>query len=333
MLYSLIIPVFNRPEDIEDLLACLSIQTNKNFEVIIVESGSSIPSDKVVEKYQDKLDIHHYMYKNSGQGFSRNYGMSKAKGDYFVILDSDILMDPDYVENLDQHLSQHYLDAFGGPDKAHDSFTNVQKAIDYTLTSIFTTGGIRGNKKHVGKFYPRSFNMGISREVYEKTNGFKYPYFGEDIDLSRRIMGLGYSTGLVEGAYVYHKRKTQFKGFYKQMFFFGRARIQLFKLFPDTLKVTHFFPAAFVVYLLTSVLISAVFPQFSPYLGIPLVLYIFMVFLGATLRFNSIEVGVLSIPALFTQMFGYGFGFIKDFVKRIIFKSDYKAKNKDNDDR
>lgn len=333
MFYSLIIPVYNRPEDIEDLLSCLAKQTYKNFEVVIVESGSDIPSDVPIAKYQAELDINHLMYKNEGQGFSRNHGMQHAKGDYFVILDSDLLIDTDYLENLNQALKDDFTDAFGGPDRAHSSFTKVQKAIDYTFTSVLTTGGIRGKKNHVGKFYPRSFNMGFSREVFEKTNGFKHPYFGEDIELSRRIMGMGFRTKLIPEAYVYHKRKQKFSGFYKQMFFFGRARINIYKMFPDTLKVTHLFPSAFTL----GVLLCIPLLIFQSFWGLvaasPFLLYIFMVFLGATFTHKNLVIGILSIPALFTQMFGYGFGFIKDFLKRIVFKREYQAKNKDNEDR
>lgn len=328
MFFSLIIPIYNRPEDIEDLLPCLAKQTVQNFEVIIVESGSQITSESVVNQYKDQLDIQWYMYKNDGQGFSRNYGMTKAKGDYLVILDSDILVDATYVENLDTHLKNDWLDAFGGPDKAHDSFTTVQKSIDYTMTSLFTTGGIRGNKKHVGQFYPRSFNMGFSREVYEQTKGFNYPYFGEDIDLSERILQKGYIVGLIESAYVYHKRKKDFIGLFKQMFFFGRARIQISLLFPKSLKLTHFFPTAFTLYTICSFLLSFINTKFSLLL-LPIFLYMFLIFMGGTLRFKNIGIGFLATIALYYQMFGYGLGFLKDFIRRIVFKQDNLVKNKD----
>ncbi len=328
MFFSLIIPIYNRPEDIEDLLPCLAKQSVKNFEVIIVESGSEITSEHVVEQFKEQLDIQWYMYKNDGQGFSRNYGMTKAKGDYFVILDSDILLDEDYVENLEKHLDENWLDAFGGPDKAHESFTTVQKSIDYTMTSTLTTGGIRGNKKHVGQFYPRSFNMGFSREVYEKTQGFKYPYFGEDIDLSERILQLGYKVGLVESAYVYHKRKKNYIGLFKQMFFFGRARIQLTLLFPKSLKLTHFFPTVFTLYTIIGFVLSLISTKFS-FLLAPIFLYMFLIFIGGTRRFKSLSIGFLATIALYYQMFGYGLGFLKDFIKRIVFRQDNSVKNKD----
>lgn len=328
MLYSLIVPVYNRPDEIEDLLSCLVKQTYKDFEIVIVESGSTIPSDEVIAKYKDQLSIQHYMYKNAGQGFSRNFGMSKAKGDYFVILDSDILLDTDYLENLNRSLSENYLDQFGGPDRAHSSFSPLQKAIDFIMTSGLTTGGIRGNKKHVGKFHPRSFNMGFSREVYEKTQGFKYPYFGEDIELSRRILSLGFNSGLIPEAYVYHKRKKKLAHYYKQMFFFGRARIQIFKLFPDTLKLTHFFPTCFTLYYTGLIPLAIICPTWAGYAAIPLALYTSLIFKGALRTHQSLKVGLLAIPALFTQMTGYGLGFLKDFVRRVIFGMGSHIDNK-----
>lgn len=326
--YSLIVPVFNRPDEVEDLLKCLATQTYRHFELVLVESGSTIPSDEVVAKYKEQVTVRHFMYKNDGQGFSRNYGMSKAEGDFFVILDSDILLDPDYLENLDHQLHERQLDAFGGPDRAHHSFSPVQKAIDYTLTAPLTTGGIRGAKKRVGTFYPRSFNMGFSREVYDKTGGFHYPYFGEDIDLSQRIMDNGFRVGLVREAYVYHKRKKTFQSFYKQMFFFGRARIQISKLFPSSLKITHFFPALFVLSHLLLVVFIISFPQYTILWLAPLLLYIFVLFLGSAVLYKSPRIGFLTIPALYTQMFGYGLGFMKDFIRRMVFNKDSHVLNK-----
>ena len=341
--YSIIIPVFNRPEEIETVLACLSEQLYTKFEVIIVESGSTNTSEKIVEKYQHKMDVHWFMYKNDGQGYSRNFGMSKAVGDYFIIFDSDILIDLTYLSNLNQHFKHNYLDAFGGPDRFHMSFSETQKAVDHVMTSLFTTGGIRGNKKHVGQFYPRSFNMGFSREVYEKTKGYKWPFFGEDIELSKRIMSLGFKVGLVPEAYIYHKRKPTLKGHWKQMHFFGKARINIYKAFPDTLKLTHFFPAIFTFFclLLLSFTLFSFFYSPREHLAISwlnatlnlgwfsLIIYLSVIFLSGAFKYNSILVGLISIPATFTQMVGYGTGFMKDFVKRVIFRKEYNFRNKD----
>ena len=341
--YSLIIPVFNRPEEIEDVLSCLVKQKYTNFEIIIAESGSTNTSESVVNSYKDRIDAHWYMYKNDGQGFTRNFGMTKATGDYFIILDSDILLDDNYIESINNHLETNWLDAFGGPDKAHPTFSNTQKAIDHVMTSVFTTGGIRGNKKHVGKFYPRSFNMGFSREVYNKTLGYKWPFFGEDIELSRRIMENGFSTGLIPEAHVYHKRKTSLAGHWKQMNFFGRARINIYKAFPDTLKATHFFPAIFTLSTIKLAILSFVLPftnflsydlltviVFAITLGwIGLLLYLTVISISGMIKYKSILVGLIAIPSTFTQMIGYGTGFIKDFTKRVVLNKEYNFINKD----
>jgi len=333
MFFSVIIPVYNRPDDLEDLLPDLAAQTYKNFEVLIIESGSTIPSDEVISRYKDKLSINHLTAGNDGQGFSRNMGMKYAKGDYFVILDSDLFLDKDYLQHVKNGIERDQLDCFGGPDRAHDSFTDTQKAVDYAMTSPLTTGGIRGNSKHVGTFYPRSFNMGFSRKVYEQTLGFKFPFFGEDIELSRRIMSLGFKVGLIPEAFVYHKRKNSLSGLYKQTEFFGRARIQIYHLFPDTLKITHFFPTFFVLYCVFTVLICVVNWQYGQFLMYALMLYLLANYNVAYLKYKSPIVARKSVGAVFAMMFGYGWGFLKDFVRKIIFRQNPYFKNKDNDDR
>ncbi len=311
--YSLIIPVYNRPEDIEVVLDCLTRQTFKHFEVIVVESGSDIRSDKVVMQYKDKLDVSYYYKSNEGQGYSRNYGMKRAKGDFFIILDSDILLDEDYLEAVDRGINDKNLDAFGGPDRSHDSFTPTQKAIDFTLTSFYTTGGMRGSKNAKVKFYPRSFNMGFSRGVYEATNGFRLPFFGEDIELSARIMELGFKVGYIDEAYIYHKRKTDFKGFWKQMHFFGRARINISHLIPGSLKLVHWIPALFTF----GIIFLILFAMLMPWLGLAgfcfLMLYVLVLFTSAAIN-HSFNVAFRVIPALFVQMIGYGTGFLKQFI-------------------
>jgi GT2 family glycosyltransferase len=296
---------------------------------LIVESGSTVTSEEICSKYSPHINVRWFMYQNDGQGFSRNYGMTQAKGDYFVILDSDVLLDSDYLESLNRHLERDYLDAYGGPDRFHDSFSDTQKAVDFAMTSPLTTGGIRGGKKHVGTFYPRSFNMGFSREVYEDTKGYKIPYFGEDIELSRRIMSLGYKTGLVPDAYVYHKRKTSLKCMYKQLFFFGRARINIYKMFPDTLKLTFFFPSVFFLYYCSIPFSFLLGNQIGLLYAAPLLLYTIILFIGAVGRYKSLKIGFLSIGAVYTQMTAYGLGFLKDFIRRVILKKENKTKNKD----
>ncbi len=321
MFYSIIVPVYNRPDEIEALLNCIVQQTYRNFEVLIIESGSTIKSDEVVLTYKDKLNIHYFFKGNDGQGFSRNYGFARAQGDYFIVLDSDVLLDSDFVEKIHTSLTNNYLDAYGGPDRLHPSSSKIQKAINYCLTSVFTTGGIRGNKNHVGKFYPRSFNMGFSRKVYEATNGYKLPFFGEDIELSARIMSLGFTTGLIESAHVYHKRKNNFRDFYKQMNFFGRSRINIYLHFPDTLKLVHFFPAAFFIYLMMLPLLLIFMPPLGMVGLLLLTIYCQLIFLEASYKNQSITVGILALAGVFVQMTGYGIGFINDYIKKVVIKA------------
>lgn len=320
MFFSLIIPVYNRPDEILDLLTCLENQTYKNFEVIIVESGSEIKSDTIVEQFKSRLQVSYYFKSNEGQGFSRNFGMAHARGDYFVILDSDILLDGNYLENLQSALTDNFIDAFGGPDKAHHSFSDTQKAIDFVLTSFITTGGIRGSKKQVDKFYPRSFNMGFSREVYEKTRGFKYPFFGEDIELSARIMSEGFKVGLIPDAYVYHKRKTSLQHFYKQMHWTGRSRINIYVMFPDTLKLVHTIPALMLIYWILILLLVLVAPWLALAIATPLIAMVVLIFTASFIKYRNLKISVIAIGAFFVQMYGYGTGFIKDVWNRIILK-------------
>ncbi len=314
MLYSFIIPVYNRPDEIEALLACIVKQTYPHFEVLIVESGSEIKSDKVVEAYAPKLDIQYFYKGNDGQGFSRNYGMARAKGDFFVILDSDVLLDPDFLEQVDKGVNAQQLDAYGGPDKLHPESTPMQKAVNYSMTSFLTTGGIRGSKKNKGTFYPRSFNMGVSRKVYEATGGYKLPYMGEDIEWSARIMAKGFKTGLIEKAHVFHKRKKDLKSYYKQIHWFGRARININRFFPKTLKLIHFVPVAFVSYLVFTLLLIVLFPTTGWWALVPLKLFFLAVFVDALLQYKSWKVAFLAIPAVFIQLYGYAVGMLEEGV-------------------
>jgi glycosyltransferase involved in cell wall biosynthesis len=312
--YSVVIPVFNRPDEVDELLQSLSLQTYKNFEIIIVEDGSIKKCDQVVAKFQPQLDIKYFFKENSGQGFSRNYGFEKAKGDYFVVFDSDCLIPKDYFEKVEKELNENHLDAFGGPDKAHSSFTPLQKAISYSMTSPFTTGGIRGNKKHAGTFHPRSFNMGISSAVFESTKGYRITRMGEDIEFSIRIINEGFKTGLIPEAFVYHKRRTSFTHFYKQLHFFGRARINVNRICPGELKLIHLLPAFFVLGLigwLASPWISAILFN----IGASLVsLLILAILIDATLQNRSLKIGFLSVVAAFTQLIGYGMGMITELI-------------------
>ena len=320
MFFSIIIPLFNRPQEIDELLHTLTLQSYKQFEVLIIEDGSTMDAKEIVSTYADRLDISYYYKENAGQGFARNYGFERAKGDYFMVFDSDCLIPSAYLEIVANHLSKNYLDAYGGPDGAHPSFSPVQKAISYSMTSPFTTGGIRGNKKHVGTFHPRSFNMGISREVWEKTGGFILTRLGEDIEFSLRIHSMGFSIGLIPDALVYHKRRTDLFQFYKQLHFFGRARINIYIFFPAELKLVHFFPALFTIFLILSLLFNFVGSELSELCNTLIAVYVLLLFFHSWKVNQSSKVAFLSIASSFVQLIAYGHGFLQDFVKRIILK-------------
>lgn len=315
LFYSVVIPVYNRPQEVEELLESLAKQTFTNFEVLVIEDGSTNCCDTVVESYQSKLDVHYYFKENSGQGFTRNYGFEKAKGDYFIVFDSDCIIPQNYFQEVNNFLNSNKVDAFGGPDKAHPNFNDLQKAISYSMTSPFTTGGIRGNKNHVGRFHPRSFNMGISRQVFEKTNGYKITRMGEDIEFSLRIIKGGFSTALIPDAFVYHKRRTSLKQLYKQLHFFGRARVNVNRFWPGEVKLVHLLPLFFVlgllVWLSTFWLYLPLFKIGSALLG----LYFAIIFWHSTLKNQNLNVGFLSVISSFMQLFGYGMGMIAEVIK------------------
>ena len=315
MRYSFIIPVYNRPAEVEELLESLLAQEEKDFEVLLVEDGSSVPCREVAGRYAGRLPGLHYYYKeNSGPGQSRNYGAERSRGEYLIVLDSDVILPPGYLRAVGEELRSEPVDAFGGPDRASTSFTPVQKAISYSMTSFFTTGGIRGGKKKMDRFYPRSYNMGIRREVYEALGGFSKMRFGEDIDFSLRIVRAGYSSRLFPSAWVYHKRRTDFRKFFRQVYNSGIARINLYKKYPDSLKLVHLLPAAFTVGVCL-LLAGSWLTVFSPLL---LLLYFLLVAADATCREKSLEVGLLSAVAAFVQLTGYGCGFLSAWWKRCV---------------
>jgi len=319
MFFSIIIPLYNRPQEIKELLETLVLQTYKAFEVLVIEDGSVNDAEAIVNSFIGKLELRYFKKPNEGQGFTRNFGFERAKGDYFIIFDSDCLIPPNYLEIVNQSLSTNYLDAYGGPDGAHSSFTPTQKAISYSMTSPFTTGGIRGNKKAIGQFHPRSFNMGISRQVWEKAGGFIITRLGEDIEYSIRIHSLGFKIGLIPDAIVYHKRRTNFLQFYKQLHFFGRARINIYKFFPKELKAVHFFPAVFAIGVTLTLIFNLLGWQIAILANIILAVYILLIFFHAWWKNKSVKIAFLSIIAAFTQLIAYGFGFMQDFWKRVIF--------------
>jgi len=320
MFFSIIIPLYNRPQEIDELLATLCLQTYTQFEVLVIEDGSVNSAKSIVESYSGRLDIHYFYKENAGQGFARNFGFERAKGDYFVIFDSDCLIPADYLDTVNKYLKEHKLDAYGGPDAAHESFTPVQKAISYGMTSPFTTGGIRGNKKHVGQFHPRSFNMGVSRAVWEKVGGFILTRLGEDIEYSIRIHDNGFKIGLIPDAKVFHKRRTSLIQFYKQIHFFGRARINIYKHFPAELKLVHFFPAAFTLGVIITLLCNIFYTPLGFLGDIMLLVYFMLIFFHSWNVNKSFKVALLSIISSFIQLTAYGLGFMQDFIKRIVLK-------------
>ncbi len=323
MFFSIIIPLYNRPQEIKELLATLVKQTYTAFEVLIIEDGSKDDAREIVNSYKKDLDIHYYFKPNEGQGFARNLGFEKAKGDYFIIFDSDCLIPSNYLENVKNHLYNNHLDAFGGPDDAHDSFTAIQKAISYSMTSVFTTGGIRGKSNNAGgQFHPRSFNMGVSRKVWEKVGGFIITRLGEDIEYSIRIHHAGFKIGLIPNAKVYHKRRTSFKQFWKQLHFFGRARINITTFFPTTLKAVHFFPAIFTIGLIFTLIANILGWLIAPVCNIFLLIYLLSIFFDAWAKNKSLKVAFLSIFAAIIQLTAYGFGFMQDFWKKLILKNN-----------
>lgn len=327
MKYSIIVPVYNRPDEVDELLASLLHQEEKDFEVIVVEDGSQVPCGDVCQRYAGQMELRYYEKPNSGPGQSRNYGAERAKGEYLLILDSDVVVPPGYLKAISEDLERQPADAFGGPDCSHPSFTDIQKAISYSMTSFFTTGGIRGGKKKLDKFYPRSFNMGIRRDVYLRLGGFSRMRFGEDIDFSIRIFQAGCHCRLFPGAWVWHKRRTDFRKFWRQVFNSGIARINLYKKYPDSLKLVHLLPMVFTVgvaaLLLSALLLCAPWPL------LPLALYALVVFLDASAKERSPKIGLLSIAAAFIQLTGYGCGFLQAWWRRCVRgKAEFSAYEK-----
>ena len=321
MKYSVIIPVYNRPDEAQELLESLVQQECQDFEVIVVEDGSTVPCKEVVDQFCDRLDVKYFTKPNSGPGQTRNYGVARATGEYVLILDSDAVCPPNYIAEVEAELQANPCDAFGGPDRAHESFTPMQKAINYAMTSFFTTGGIRGGKKKLDKFYPRSFNMGVRREVYNALGGFSEMRFGEDIDFSTRIFKGGYSCRLFPEAWVWHKRRTDLKKFFKQVHNSGIARINLTKRHPGTLKLVHLLPAVFtigVALCLLSIVAGSILPALGIFGSTPLLLFSLIIVVDASIAEHSMGVGLRAVAASFVQLTGYGTGFLRAWWERYV---------------
>lgn len=321
MRYSLIIPVFNRPDEVNELLESLTTQRLLPHEVLIVEDGSTLPCAEVASRFASQLPVRYLTKPNGGPGPARNFGAEQATGDYLIILDSDCQLPADYLEAVEQELLREPADAFGGPDRAHPSFSPMQKAINYSMTSFFTTGGIRGGKKKLDKFYPRSFNMGIRREVYEALGGFSPMRFGEDIDLSIRLFKGGYRCRLFPEAWVWHKRRTDLKKFFKQVHNSGMARINLHKRHPGSMKLVHLLPMCFTLFIVSCLLCA----PWCPWSLLPLLCYTLLVGLDATSRNKNLHIGLLSIAAAYVQLIGYGTGFLRAWWSRCVMHQQEEA--------
>jgi glycosyltransferase involved in cell wall biosynthesis len=307
--FSIIIPVYNRPKEIDELLESLAIQDfSGDFEVLIIEDGSTVKSEVIVEKYKSKLNTKYFFKENTGAGASRNFGMQQASGNYFIILDSDVIVPEQYLSEVKQTLENNFTDAFGGPDAAHESFTPLQKAINYSMTAVLTTGGIRGKKQAAVKFQPRSFNLGLSKIAFEKTQGFSIMKNGEDIDLTFRLWETGFETQLIEKAFVYHKRRSSLKQFFKQTFGFGTARPILNRRYPKTAKLTYWFPSLFLLGFDISIVLAIFnFNQLLYFYSF----YFLLIFFNSLFQNKNLQVAILSIATSFTQFLGYGLGFLQ----------------------
>lgn len=312
-LFSIIVPVYNRPDEIADLLASLAVQTDRGFETVIVEDGSTVDCRTQCETYKDQARVKYYYKDNEGRSIARNYGIVRADGDFFIFVDSDCILPPDYIEKLRKSLASNPVDCFGGPDAAHESFTDKQKAINYSMTSFLTTGGIRGGKVSMEKFTPRTFNMGYSREVYEKVGGFR-EMFSEDIDMSTRIRLAGFRILLFPDVAVFHKRRVDFRKFWKQVHVFGMSRITLQLLYPGSMKAVHWLPALFVI----GAVIMIIGAFFRKWMIIPLVVYILALWIWGIISTRSLKIGSLGVVAAMVQLVGYGTGFIRAYVWKIL---------------
>jgi glycosyltransferase involved in cell wall biosynthesis len=324
MFFSFIIPVYNRPDEIDELLQSLAVlQYNSPFEIVIIEDGSSITCEDILLKYENELNISYFFKPNSGPGDSRNFGMQKAKGDYFLILDSDCILPANYLNEVEKSLNEEFVDCFGGPDKALDSFSDIQKAINFTMTSFLTTGGIRGGSETIDKFQPRSFNMGLSKKAFEASKGFGNIHPGEDPDLSIRLWNLGFKTKLIKDAFVYHKRRIDWNKFYIQVNKFGKARPILNTWYPQYSKITFWFPTLFSFGFVFSLLLSV----FNSSLFLQLYLFYFtLLFVSALVKTKSIKISGYAIIAAVIQFYGYGKGFLLSFYNlNILNKSPEKA--------
>lgn len=316
--FSVIVPVYNRPDELDELLKSLVNQTLKDFETVIVEDGSTLPCDKIVDKYKKALDIKYYYKENEGQGFARNFGYQKAKGEYFIVFDSDCIIPEPYLKNVNEFLEKDWVDAYGGPDTFHPDFTILQKTISHTMTSFLTTGGIRGKRKVVKGFHPRSFNMGISREVFKKTGGYLVPFMGEDMEFSTRIIKEGFKTALIPDAYVYHKRRTSLWKFAMQLKYFGRARINLTRFHKRQFHLIHLLPLVFTIGFI-SMLVFTIAGHILGTIATALFgIYSLIIFIEGWLKTKSFLASVISPVIVIVQFSFYSYGLIYEWIRKIM---------------
>ena len=315
--YSIIIPVFNRPDEIDELLTSLTKQSFSDFEVVLVEDGSSKTCQNIAGYYSKQLNLRYFFKENEGQGYARNYGYQRANGEIFIVFDSDCLIPPNYLQEINNYLELHQVDAFGGPDAALDSFTPIQRAISHTMTSFLTTGGIRGRKNQIGPYHPRSFNMGITKRVFQKTGGYRIPFMGEDLEFSIRIINAGFKTVLIPNAFVYHKRRTDLIQFYKQINYFGRARINLTRFHPGHLRILHLFPLIFIIGFICALFLGLL-NQNLGFLGLKwYLIYLSLIAAEALLKLRSLKAALYTPLTTLIQMSGYAVGFIHEYIQKL----------------
>jgi len=325
MFYSIVVPTFRRPEEVNELLWSMEKQTYRNFEIILADGSPDDSIKVVIENFRGTIQIKHLHKKGLGISESRNWGVEKATGDMIVFFDSDCIIPPEYLQVVDNYLLANPLDAYGGPDKADESFDTRQKAISYAMTSFFTTGGIRGKKSHVGNYQPRTFNMGIRRDVFNKLGGFSRLQVSEDIDLSIRLTKGGYKSGLIGNAFVYHKRRSTFYKFFMQVFSFGKGRIDLQIKHGDALKPVHMLPSLFVIYLAAGLILSIFSKTFAAFWVVSVLLYIILILTDSAIQNNSLVTGLISVFASFIMLTGYGIGMIKATIVRMILGSNRES--------
>jgi glycosyltransferase involved in cell wall biosynthesis len=318
MFFSVIIPIYNRPQELEELLLSLTRQTYHEFEVVVIEDGSDFPAEKIVYSYQNQFPIRYIFQTNQGQGFARNTGMHQAKGDFFIILDSDVILPAGYLAIVADAIESRNLDSFGGPDAASSDFSILQKAMDFAMTSFWTTGGIRGKLKDTSKYQARGFNMGVSKAVFQSTQGFIDPNRGEDIEWSIRIKKEGYKLELVEEAFVYHKRKNNLFSFAKQAFSFGRNRVNVSRFHPEAIKMVHLLPTGFALFLVFMLPMAFISSSIFNLQLLAIVAWLVLIFFTAVSQYRSVSVALLSLLTSMIQLICYGTGLLLEWILKMV---------------